>query len=68
MSYIVDHNTSENFFDRLPEKERSKYDTVLSQFNYFTTDVYQKRGDSLLADLKETVRIEGSNDKFDNRR
>ena len=64
MSYIVDHNTSENFFDRLPEKERSKYDTVLSQFNYFTTDVYQKKGDSLLADLKETVKIEGSNERI----
>jgi len=64
MSYIVDIQTRESFLDGLTEKERSKYDTVLNQFNYFTTDVYQKKGDTVLTDLMQFVKQEKSNDRI----
>lgn len=64
MSYIVDVQTRESFLDRLSEKERSKYTTTLNQFNYFTTNIYQKKGDTVLTDLMKFAKQEGSNDRI----
>jgi len=64
MSYIVDAQTRESFLDRLSEKERSKYTTTLNQFNYFTTNIYQKKGDTVLTDLMKFAKQEGSNDRI----
>ena len=64
MSNIVDAQTRESFLDRLSEKERSKYTTTLNQFNYFTTNIYQKKGDTVLTDLMKFAKQEGSNDRI----
>ena len=64
MSYIVDAQTRESFLDRLSEKERSKYTTTLNQFNYFTTNIYQKKGDTVLTDLMKFAKQEESNDRI----
>ena len=64
MSYIVDAQTRESFLDRLSEKERSKYTTTLNQFDYFTTNIYQKKGDTVLTDLMKFAKQEGSNDRI----
>lgn len=62
MSYIFEE--SNNFLESLPTRMREEYDTVLSQFNYFTTDVYQKKGETLLAELKEQVKQDGNNERI----
>ncbi|MCI4432140.1 MAG: hypothetical protein JHC41_00830, partial [Nitrosopumilus sp.] len=62
MSYIVEE--SNNFLSSLPTRMREEYDTVLSQFNYFTTDVYQKKGETLFAELKEQVKQDGNNERI----
>lgn len=64
MSNIVDAQTRESFLDRLSEKERSKYTTTLNQFNYFTTNIYQKKGDTVLTDLMKFAKQERSNDRI----
>ena len=62
MSYIIEE--SNNFLESLPTRMREEYDTVLNQFNYFTTDVYQKQGETLLAELKEQVKQDGNNERI----
>src|SRR3989338_1184693 len=64
MSYIVEENTKESFLDNLPIKKRSIYDTALNQFNFFTTDVYQKKGETVLTDLMEYVKKENNNERI----
>jgi integrase len=62
MSYIVEE--SNNFLSSLPVRMREEYDTVLSQFNYFTTDVYNRKGQTLLDELKEQVKQDDNNEKI----
>lgn len=62
MSYIVEE--SNDFLSSLPVRMREEYYTVLSQFNYFTTDVYNRKGQTLLDELKEQVKQDGNNEKI----
>ena len=54
MSYIVEENTKEKFLENLSSTKRSVTDTALNQFNFFTTDAYQKKSETVLSDLKES--------------
>jgi hypothetical protein len=64
MSYIVEENTKESFFGNMTPKKREIYNASLNQFNFFTTDVYQKKGETVLIDLIEYVKKEESNEKI----
>ena len=44
MSYIADEQNKANFGQNLSKSRRRFFDTVLRQFDFFTTQTYQKQG------------------------
>ncbi|HUU47808.1 MAG TPA: tyrosine-type recombinase/integrase [Nitrosopumilaceae archaeon] len=64
MSYIIEENTKESFLDSLTITKRSIYTTALNQFNSFTIDTYQKKGEVVLSDLMELVKKENTNERI----
>ena len=64
MSYIVEENTKEKFLENLSSTKRSVTDTALNQFNFFTTDAYQKKSETVLSDLMEIAKKDGNNERI----
>ncbi len=47
MSYIADEQNEANFGQNLSKSRRRFFDTALRQFDFFTTQTYQKQEDEL---------------------
>ena len=64
MSYIADEQNEANFGQNLSKSRRRFFDTALRQFDFFTTQTYQKQGIEVLEDLAKYCKEHHDNDKF----
>ena len=64
MSYIVETTTKESFLENLPKSQKSLVTTALNQFGVFTTDVYQKKSETVLTDVVKISKEDHNNEKI----
>jgi len=64
MSYIVESASKEDYLENLPHSKQNIVKTALNQFAVFTTDVYAKKGKTVLSDVVEISKKERNNEKI----